>query len=152
MNHRGFEPRTPWLKVRFSTNWDNDSYKSSKYKGRETALVCWYYSHLRSCIIWWGVSSNLILEWAEQDSNLRNLKAPDLQSGPLPTTVYLPIIIHDGTWTHDTMAFYHMLYQLSYMYNLLFLSLFYNAIMKNRSQKRLPHIIYLLLLLILYQL
>ena len=29
VNHRGFEPRTPWLKVRCSTNWANDSYHTT---------------------------------------------------------------------------------------------------------------------------
>ena len=37
--------------------------------------------------------------WARKDLNFQNPKTPDLQSGPLPVTGYLPIINSWWSWT-----------------------------------------------------
>ena len=41
-------------------------------------------------------SSHYKSEWAGMDSNHQSPKTPDLQSGPLPVTVYLPKILTVG--------------------------------------------------------
>ena len=49
-------------------------------------------------------------KWAGLDLNQQNPKAPDLQSGPLPITVYLPICDQGESNPHEqshNLPFYH---------------------------------------------
>ena len=38
MRHRGFEPRTTWLKVNCSTNWDNTPYAQNRNRTSDTRI------------------------------------------------------------------------------------------------------------------
>ena len=81
MRHRGFEPRTTWLKVKCSTVWANIPYS-----------ILFFYKY------WYDLSLTCHYQCPEPESNQRH---EDFQSSALPTELSGHLNCGSWIWTND---------------------------------------------------